>query len=43
MKAILQSMFEAEIISGKIQNLGLIRLKGYSLNDIPNKNEKYVK
>ncbi|CAM8978131.1 unnamed protein product [Rhodiola kirilowii] len=41
-KVILQAMFEPDILSGKIQNLGLICLKGYSVNDIPNKNEKYL-
>uniref|UniRef100_A0A7N0T1I7 Replication protein A subunit n=1 Tax=Kalanchoe fedtschenkoi TaxID=63787 RepID=A0A7N0T1I7_KALFE len=42
LKGILQSMFEADVVSGKIQNLGLIRVTGYSLNDIPSKNEKYM-
>ncbi|CAH1442944.1 unnamed protein product [Lactuca virosa] len=42
LKAILQSSLAAEVINGNIQNLGLIRVVDYTLNDIPNKNEKYL-
>ncbi|KAM7475686.1 hypothetical protein LguiB_022929 [Lonicera macranthoides] len=42
LKAILQSSLSSEVISGKIQNLGLIRILDYTLNDIPTKNEKYL-
>ncbi|KAA8542553.1 hypothetical protein F0562_023705 [Nyssa sinensis] len=41
-KAILQSSLSSEVISGSIQNLGLIRILDYTLNDIPTKNEKYL-
>lgn len=41
-KAILQSSLSSEVISGNIQNLGLIRILDYSLNDIPNKSDKYI-
>lgn len=40
LKAILQSSLASEVINGNIQNLGLIRVVDYTLNDIPNKNEK---
>lgn len=30
----------SEVMSGNIQNLGLIRILDYTLNDIPNKPEK---
>lgn len=42
LKAILQSSLTSEVISGNIQNLGLIRILDYTLNDIPTKNEKYL-
>ncbi|KAL9686081.1 hypothetical protein QQ045_023536 [Rhodiola kirilowii] len=42
LRGIFDSVFEPEISSGEIQNLGLILLTGYSLNDIPGKNEKYL-
>ncbi|CAI9266842.1 unnamed protein product [Lactuca saligna] len=42
LKAILQSSLASEVINGNIQNLGLIRVVDYTLNDIPNKNEKYL-
>ncbi|KAI3820148.1 hypothetical protein L1987_14006 [Smallanthus sonchifolius] len=42
LKAILQSSLSSEVINGNIQNLGLIRVTDYTLNDIPNKNEKYL-
>ncbi|XP_059643708.1 replication protein A 70 kDa DNA-binding subunit B-like [Cornus florida] len=42
LKAILQSSLSSEVISGNIQNLGLIQILDYTLNDIPNKNEKYL-
>lgn len=42
LKAIFPSNLTSEIISGKIQNLGLIRILDYTLNDIPSKSEKYL-
>ncbi|KAH7528873.1 hypothetical protein FEM48_Zijuj05G0124000 [Ziziphus jujuba var. spinosa] len=42
LKGILPSHLTTEVISGNIQNLGLIRILDYSLNDIPSKSEKYV-
>ncbi|XP_031119723.1 replication protein A 70 kDa DNA-binding subunit B [Ipomoea triloba] len=42
LKAILQSSLSSEVISGAIQNLGLVRILDYTLNDIPLKNEKYL-
>ncbi|KAK3008680.1 hypothetical protein RJ639_014972 [Escallonia herrerae] len=42
LKSILQSCLSSEVISGNIQNLGLIRILDYTLNDIPTKNEKYI-
>ncbi|KAJ9560057.1 hypothetical protein OSB04_005217 [Centaurea solstitialis] len=42
LKAILQSSLSSEVINGNIQSLGLIRVIDYTLNDIPNKNEKYL-
>ncbi|XP_051115840.1 replication protein A 70 kDa DNA-binding subunit B [Andrographis paniculata] len=41
-KALLQSALSSEVISGAIQNLGLIRILDYTLNDIPTKNEKFL-
>ena len=40
LRAILPSNQYSEVLSGKIQNLGLIRILDYTLNDIPNKSEK---
>ncbi|CAH8270432.1 unnamed protein product [Arabidopsis lyrata] len=43
MKAMLPATLTCEIISGKIQNLGLVRLLDYTVNDIPGKSEeKYM-
>lgn len=42
LRAILQSIFQSEVTLGRIQNLGLIRILDYTLNDIPTKNEKYL-
>ncbi|KAF5730186.1 replication protein A 70 kDa DNA-binding subunit B [Tripterygium wilfordii] len=42
LKAIFQSSMSTEVISGKIQNLGLIRILDYALNDIASKGEKYL-
>lgn len=42
LKGILPSNVESEILSGSIQNLGLIRILHYTLNDIPNKSDKYL-
>lgn len=36
-KAMLPATLSSEIVSGKIQNLGLIRLVDYTPNDIPGK------
>ena len=36
-KAMLPATLTSEIVSGKIQNLGLIRLLDYTPNDIPGK------
>ncbi|XP_010527273.2 PREDICTED: replication protein A 70 kDa DNA-binding subunit B [Tarenaya hassleriana] len=41
-KAIFPGTLTSDIISGKIQNLGLIRLLDYTVNDIPSKSEKYL-
>ncbi|KAL5544628.1 hypothetical protein UlMin_008412 [Ulmus minor] len=41
-KGILPSHLTSQVISGDIQNLGLVRILDYSLNDIPSKSEKYV-
>ncbi|KAA8541040.1 hypothetical protein F0562_025003 [Nyssa sinensis] len=41
-KTILQSNLSSEVISGNIQNLGLICILDYTLNDSPTKNEKYL-
>lgn len=40
LRAILPSNQYSEVLSGNIQNLGLIRILDYTLNDIPNKSEK---
>lgn len=40
LKGILPSHLTPQVISGDIQNLGLIRILDYSLNDIPSKSEK---
>ncbi|KAK9198750.1 hypothetical protein WN944_013936 [Citrus x changshan-huyou] len=42
LKAILPSNLSSEVISGNIQNKGLIRLLDYALNEIPTKSEKYL-
>ncbi|OWM65228.1 replication protein A 70 kDa DNA-binding subunit B [Punica granatum] len=42
LKGILPANIESEVLSGKIQNLGLIRILDYTLNDIPNKQDKYL-
>ncbi|MED6145034.1 Replication protein A 70 kDa DNA-binding subunit B [Stylosanthes scabra] len=42
LRAILPSSQYSDVLSGKIQNLGLIRILDYTLNDIPNKSEKYL-
>ncbi|KAK4779372.1 hypothetical protein SAY86_006900 [Trapa natans] len=42
LKGILPANIEYEVISGNIQNMGLIRIVDYTLNDIPNKPEKYL-
>ncbi|KAL2321509.1 hypothetical protein Fmac_025888 [Flemingia macrophylla] len=42
LRAILPSNVSSEVHSGSIQNLGLIRILDYTVNDIPNKSEKYL-
>ncbi|KAK7347349.1 hypothetical protein VNO80_21879 [Phaseolus coccineus] len=42
LRAILPSNMYSEVLSGNIQNLGLVRILDYTLNDIPNKSEKYL-
>ncbi|GKV35512.1 hypothetical protein SLEP1_g43770 [Rubroshorea leprosula] len=42
LRAIFPSNISAEVISGGIQNKGLVRILDYTLNDIPNKSEKYL-
>ncbi|KAL6995069.1 Replication protein A 70 kDa DNA-binding subunit B [Sarracenia purpurea var. burkii] len=42
LKALLQSSLSSEVMSGNIQNLGLIRIVDYTVNDIPTKNEKFL-
>ncbi|KAK9053817.1 hypothetical protein SSX86_024891 [Deinandra increscens subsp. villosa] len=42
LKAMLPSNLSSEVVNGNIQNLGLIRVLDYTLNDIPNKNGKYL-
>ncbi|RVX18422.1 Replication protein A 70 kDa DNA-binding subunit B [Vitis vinifera] len=42
LKAMFPSSFSSEINSGNIQNLGLIQVIDYTLNDIPSKQEKYL-
>ncbi|XP_062169595.1 replication protein A 70 kDa DNA-binding subunit B [Alnus glutinosa] len=42
LRAILPASMSSEVMSGKIQNLGLIRILDYTLNDIPNKPDKYL-
>lgn len=39
-KAMFQSTLSSLITSGSVQNLGLIRILDYTLNDIPTKNDK---
>ncbi|XP_051147920.1 replication protein A 70 kDa DNA-binding subunit B-like [Andrographis paniculata] len=41
-KTLLQSSLSSLVNSGEIQNLGLIRVIDYTLNDIPTKNEKFL-
>ncbi|XVF49955.1 hypothetical protein PTKIN_Ptkin04bG0057800 [Pterospermum kingtungense] len=41
-RAIFPSSMSSEIISGSIQDKGLVRILDYTLNDIPNKSEKYL-
>ncbi|GLT25192.1 hypothetical protein SLA2020_003370 [Shorea laevis] len=42
LRAIFPSNISSEVISGSIQNKGLVRILDYTLNDIPNKSEKYL-
>ncbi|XP_057805039.1 replication protein A 70 kDa DNA-binding subunit B [Salvia miltiorrhiza] len=41
-RALLQSTLASEVTSGNIQNLGLLRILDYTLNDIATKNEKFL-
>ena len=40
MKAMLPTQFAEEVRSGKLQNLGLIRILDYTCNALPPKNDK---
>lgn len=40
LKAMLPTHFSSEINSGKLQNLGLVRILDYTCNSIPNQPEK---
>ncbi|XP_007037579.2 PREDICTED: replication protein A 70 kDa DNA-binding subunit B [Theobroma cacao] len=42
LRAIFPSNVSSEITSGSIQNKGLVKILDYTLNDIPNKSEKYL-
>ncbi|KAL7161211.1 hypothetical protein ACSBR2_041795 [Camellia fascicularis] len=42
LKSLLQSSLSSEVMSGNIQNLGLISIIDYAVNDIPTKNEKFL-
>ncbi|GKV35510.1 hypothetical protein SLEP1_g43768 [Rubroshorea leprosula] len=42
LRAIFPSNISSEVISGSIQNKALVRILDYTLNDIPNKSEKYL-
>ncbi|THF94743.1 replication protein A 70 kDa DNA-binding subunit B [Camellia sinensis] len=42
LKSLLQSSLSSEVMSGNIQNLGLISILDYAVNDIPTKNEKFL-
>lgn len=42
LKAMLPTYLSTEIQSGKLQNLGLIRILDYTCNSIPNQPEKYI-
>ncbi|MBA0707681.1 hypothetical protein Golax_019710 [Gossypium laxum] len=42
LRAIFSSNMSSEIITGSVQNKGLVRILDYTLNDIPNKSEKYL-
>jgi replication factor A1 len=39
-KAILSTHFASEVHSGRLQNLGLLRILNYACNDVPNKPDK---
>ncbi|KAM0836736.1 hypothetical protein ACQ4PT_062129 [Festuca glaucescens] len=41
-KAILSTHFASEVHSGKLQNLGLLRILNYACNDIPHKQDKIL-
>ena len=40
LKAMIPSDMRSQVLSGAIQNLGLIRVLDYTVNDIPNKSDK---
>ncbi|KAG5056551.1 hypothetical protein AAZX31_05G019900 [Glycine max] len=42
LKAMIPSDMRSQVLSGAIQNLGLIRVLDYTVNDIPNKSDKYL-
>ncbi|KAL4281325.1 hypothetical protein GQ457_03G017910 [Hibiscus cannabinus] len=42
LRAIFPLNMSTEIITGSVQNMGLVKILDYTLNDIPNKSEKYL-
>ncbi|CAN1233584.1 Replication protein A 70 kDa DNA-binding subunit D [Linum perenne] len=42
LRSLFNSWMTPEIISGTVQNLGLVRILDYTINEIPNKAEKYM-
>ncbi|KAE8681415.1 Replication protein A 70 kDa DNA-binding subunit B [Hibiscus syriacus] len=42
LRAIFPSNMSSEIIAGSVQSKGLVKILDYTLNDIPNKSEKYL-
>ncbi|GMI78170.1 ARABIDOPSIS THALIANA RPA70-KDA SUBUNIT B, RPA70-kDa subunit B, Replication Protein A 1B [Hibiscus trionum] len=42
LRAIFPSNMSSDIITGSVQNKGLVKIIDYTLNDIPNKSEKYL-
>ncbi|KAK8695003.1 hypothetical protein V6N13_072545 [Hibiscus sabdariffa] len=42
LRAIFPSNMSSDIMTGSVQNKGLVKILDYTLNDIPNKSEKYL-